>query len=140
MPHYRSSYRTLVKVALEAHSAFAEFQHMSAWSQSVDELELPFFAIATPRERKERSTHGSSTRNTVLALVFKVRGGDDLEDTLDDLSFIAEQVTELALETDERDCRLTDTGIDLDGSSGNRVGTLSLQFTITIWPSEPIVE
>jgi hypothetical protein len=138
MPHYRATYRNIVVFALSAQLEFEKFQHMSAWSQTFDDKELPFFAVATPRERKDRSTHGSSTRETVLAVVLKMRGGDDLEDLLDDLSIVAEPVILEALVSEERDCVLTETAVDLDGGSGNRVGTLTLQFNITIWPSEPI--
>jgi hypothetical protein len=138
MPHYRSSYRTVVRTALEAQPDFAEYQSLSAWSQTIDSSELPFFAVATPTERKERDTHTSSARETMLFVVFKKRGGDDLEDELDDLSIVAEQAVLLALEDPERECILTETNIELDGSAGTRVGTLSMKFTVTIWPLEPI--
>lgn len=138
MPHYRATFRTIARIALQSQSEFADYQQMSAWSQTFDDSELPFFAVATPRERKDRSNHGSSTRETMMAAVFKLRGGDDLEDILDDLSIVAEQAILEALVDEGRDCVLNETMIDLDGGSGNRVGTLTLQFAITIWPLEPI--
>lgn len=136
--HYRSTYRSIAIAALAAQETFADFQSFSAWSQTVDEDEMPFYAVATPRENKEVTTHGSSTRNITLVVVCKILGADDLEDELDDLSIVVETAIINALATQARDCDLAETAVDLDGAAGSRVGTLTMRFTITIWPSEPI--
>jgi hypothetical protein len=130
----------MTRLALAAQPEFEDFQANSAWSQTIDHDELPFFAVATPREGKDKTTHSNSTRQTTLVVVLKILGGDGLEDELDALSIVVENVVITALENSERDCDLSETSVDLDGNAGSRVGTLSMKFTVTIWPLEPITD
>lgn len=138
MTHYRADYRYAVQTALAADQYFAKFEVRSAWANAADLDSLPMFGVATPSERKERDTHDGSRRETTMLIALKRAGGDDLEEVLDDDSAVVEEIVLRALEQRGSDCILTDTEVQLDGGSEQRVGTLIMKFTVTAWLAEPL--
>jgi hypothetical protein len=136
--HYRIGYRDAVKTAVAADAAFADYTIISAWAQNIDADTLPAFGVATPHEAKTIETHDDSTRVTQLMVVLKVAGGDDLEDKLDDLSHDVERIVIPAIQQPDVECILRDTRIELDGSGANRIGSLTMDFAISIWLIDPL--
>ena len=138
MSHYRADLRTAALTALSGHAYFGSFTKMSAWAQNIDARTLPVFGVATPREEKSLDTLDTSQRVITLVIVFKRRGGDNLDDLLDDDSVEAELVLMPALigVIDATDLISTEARIDGDGDS--RVGTLTMTFRATHWLVDPI--
>ncbi|WPZ24867.1 hypothetical protein UM399_11905 [Sulfitobacter pontiacus] len=138
--HYRSIYRGVVRMALAADPAFATFTVLSAWAQNIDEKTLPVLAVATPSEAKDLPAHGESNRDTQLVVVAKIKGADELEDDLDDLSDLIERAVITALHTDQRQCELRNTSVQIDGGGESRVGTLTMTFSVQAWLIEPLTD
>ncbi len=138
--HYRSIYRGVVRMALAADPAFADFTVMSAWAQNIDEKTLPVLAVATPTEAKDLPALGESARDTQLVVVAKIKGADGLEDDLDDLSDLIERAVITALDTDARQCELRNTSVQIDGGGESRVGTLTMTFNVQAWLIEPLTD
>jgi hypothetical protein len=138
--HYRSTYRGVVRMALAADPAFASFTMLSAWAQNIDEKTLPVLAVATPSETKDLPTIGESERDTQLVVVAKIKGANELEDDLDDLSDLIERATLTALDTAKRKCELRNTTVQIDGGGESRVGTLTLTFSVQSWLIEPLTD
>jgi len=138
--HYRAEYRALARAALLADPTFEDYTLLSAWVRDIDPSTLPVLHVATPRETKEQDTHTSSTRVTTLMVIAKIKGGDAIEDKLDELSTVVETVIGTALDSAERACLLGDTEVTVDGGGEKRVGTLIMRFSITFWPAEPLTE
>jgi len=135
--HYRKDIRATVKAALAADTQFDAYTVRSAWAQPDDDSEYPIIGVATPRETKGLSDHSSSERVTNLTVAAIMRGGDDIEDQLDDLSGVLEQLVIDAVGTQEIECDLRETDINLDGSAGGRLGMLTMTFAVTQWLAEP---
>lgn len=138
--HYRSTYRGVVRMALAADPAFASFTVLSAWAQNIDEKTLPVLAVATPGETKDLPALGESARDTQLVVVAKIKGGNALEDDLDDLSELIERATLTALDTSTRQCELRNTTVQIDGGGESRVGTLTMTFSVQAWLIEPLTD
>lgn len=138
MTHYRTEYRAALLAALQVDPVFADFTTLSAWVRDIDAQTLPVLAVATPREVKDRDALETSQRDTTVMVVVKIKGGDDLEQVLDDLSMRVEQLAIPALETAARPCFLTDTEVVVDGGGERRVGTLTMKFLVTAWLAEPL--
>ena len=138
--HYRSIYRGVVRMALAADPAFASFTVLSAWAQNIDEKTLPVLAVATPTEAKDLPALGESARDTQLVVVAKIKGADELEDDLDDLSDLIERAVITALNTDARQCELRNTSVQIDGGGESRVGTLTMTFSVQAWLIEPLTD
>tara|TARA_R100000789_G_scaffold100343_1_gene109910 strand:- start:2930 stop:3349 length:420 start_codon:yes stop_codon:yes gene_type:complete len=138
--HYRSTYRGVVRMALAAEPAFASFTVLSAWAQNIDEKTLPVLAVATPTEAKDLPALGESARDTQLVVVAKIKGADELEDDLDDLSDLIERAVITALDTDARQCELRNTSVQIDGGGESRVGTLTMTFSVQAWLIEPLTD
>lgn len=133
----RTAIRAAAKQALRDDAALDGFTEISAWVQSVSVDALPAWAVATPLERRDRQQQDRAQEDLTLAVVVKRVGGDDIEDILDvdagaiDLAIVA------ALRSDTRQCELAQTEITLDGDGAQRVGTLTMAFTVTYWVDDP---
>lgn len=138
--HYRSTYRGVVRMALAADPAFDTYTVLSAWAQNIDEKTLPVLAVATPTEAKDLPALGESARDTQLVVVAKIKGADEIEDDLDDLSDLIERAVITALDTDARQCELRNTSVQIDGGGESRVGTLTMTFRVQAWLIEPLTE
>jgi hypothetical protein len=132
----RKEVRAQARAALELAPDLAGFTAISAWVQSVDVDALPAWALATPRETRERKSHDKAQEDLTLAVVIKRLGGDDIEDILDDDSAAVEEAIVPALRSNARDAELAHTEIKLDGEGARRVGTLTMAFTVTYWTDD----
>lgn len=133
----RKEIRQAARDALTVAPYFAGFTAISAWAQSVDVAALPALAVATPREGRNRDNQTVNQRDLTLALVIKRVGGTIIEDVLDDDADAAEAVIVPALRNDYRECELAISETRVDGDGAQRVGTLTMSFTVTYWVDDP---
>lgn len=112
---------------------------MSAWARNIDDKALPVYAVATPNETNQIDGLESSERGTTVMTVIKIKGGDEIEDTLDELSSVVEKMVVPVLAIGGRPCLLTDTETAVDGGGDRRIGTLTMKFAVTTWLAEPLV-
>lgn len=138
MSHYRSDLRAAAISAITGQLHFTDYTSFSAWSQNIDPDALPAFGVATPREEKTLDGLETSQRAITLIVVFKRRGGDDLDDIMDDDSVAAEMALMPALQGIIDAIDLTSTEVRIDGEGSSRVGTLTLTFRATHWLVDPI--
>jgi hypothetical protein len=136
--HYRAAARDTAKTAMQLSSAFALFAMESAWAQKIDADLLPVFGVATPREDKRLTGLEESQRVFTLILVLKRLGDDDLEDVLDDDSLEAEVVLLGALAPSVEEVLLQTTEVRIEGEGARRIGTLTMNFQITIGLVDPL--
>lgn len=138
--HYRKEYRDFVKAALSTESTYEDFTVLPAWAQNISARDLPVIGVATPTEAKDLLDHGTSVRQTRLLVLAKMVGGDEIEDTLDDLSDSLERSVMSAVNSEKIECLLTGTSIEVDAGGENRVGSLTMEFSVTKWLVEPLTD
>lgn len=129
----RKAFRAQVKAALEAAPFFATYTAVWAWSQTLDASELPIYAVATPQERQDRQTQNTAKCELTFVVILKLKGGETIEDEMDDAGDAAEAVITEALRAPHIQCDLATTTTKIDGSGEQRVGTLDLVFGVTYW-------
>lgn len=134
----RQSIRAEARAALGASPHLAGFTEISAWAQSVDVGALPAWAVATPREVRDRVSQDRDQRDLTLAVVVKRVGASDIEDQMDVDADAIEAALVPALASNNRDCDLTQTETRVDGEGAKRVGTLTMAFAITYWVDDPV--
>lgn len=137
MPHYRSEYRQLARVALAAHPRFAGVDVRAVWPGSVSDEDLPVLGVLTPQEPSARDTQSSSTKRTLMQVALRRIGGDEIEDQLDEDSAVIEAVILATLRSGKIRCALEDTSVTSNGGGSANVGTLVMSFRIQSWRSEP---
>lgn len=135
MSHYRADYRSAVRDSLAAVTRFADFTVLSAWSENIDASTLPVMAVVTPSERSSPSTHGSFERGTLLQVILKRQGGDDIEDDLDDDAAAGEAAVLTAFAVRTLQCLLEEVTTVVNGEGSQRIGTVTLSFRVTSWRS-----
>lgn len=133
----RTAIRAAAKAALQAAPRFAGFSNISAWAQSVSAKDLPAWAVATPREAKDRQGQAVAQQDLTLIVVIKRVGEDDIEDVLDADSTAVEDAITAALRDESQDCDLAQTEMKVDGDGAQRVGTLTMLFNVTYWVDDP---
>jgi len=129
--------RQQARTALQAAPVLLGYTEFWAWSQSVDGKALPGWAVATPREVRERVAQDQAQDSLTLAVIVKRTGGDDLEDLMDADADRIETALVPAMRSAARDCELATTDMRLDGEGARRVATLTLTFTVTTWVADP---
>lgn len=132
---YRSLYRTAAIAALRAAPRTRPMAVLSAWAGNIDVDALPVMGVVTPQERSTPSTHGSFERVTMLQVVVKRAGGDDLEDILDADAAEIEPVIMMAVGSEDVQCLLEDLSIVVNAEGGQKIGTLIQTFRVTSWRS-----
>lgn len=133
----RTAVRAAARQALQGASGLDGFTEISAWVQSVDADALPAWAVATPREIRDRQGMDNAQEDLTLAVVLKRLGGADIEDVLDADSAVIEAAVVPAVRSEFRQCELVQTEIKLDGEGARRIGTLTMAFTVTYWVDDP---
>lgn len=128
----RSACRDAVRTAL---ASVPGFQRVDAWTQTVDRERLPAWAVATPSSRHTRIDHDGTIEATVTVAVIVKRQGqpDVLETELDADADTFAPLIIAAIQTDSRDCELTDSAMRIDRDGEMPTGTLTLQFSVTAW-------
>jgi len=132
---YRSGYRAAAIAALKSAPLTRGATVLSAWAGSIDVETLPVMGVVTPQERSTPSTHGSFERVTMMQVVLKRTGGDDLEDVLDADAAEIEPVIMMAVGSGDVQCLLEDLSIVVNAEGGQKIGTLIQTFRVTSWRS-----
>ena len=136
--HYRTQIRASTRLALQHCAYFSDMTHISAWASGVDITTLPVLAIMTPNETKAEEARGSSERIVTLQVLIRRAGGEDIEDQLDLDSGHLEAAVLASLRTNSWGGELTKTEISIDHSGAQRIGSLDMQFQVTLWVPEPL--
>lgn len=135
MSHWRSAYRALVRTALANDPRLGEVTQLSAWAESIDIKTLPVLGVVTPSESIGVPNRGQSARGTLLQVVLKRRGGEDLEDLLDEDAEAIEACVVSALWADQIQCIPEELTMPINGDGQMRVGTVVINFRVTSWRS-----
>lgn len=130
MTHPRTALRDAVKTALRGLPQLAGAAEQPAWAQSVDAKSLPGWTVATPRETTRRDSAGGALRATDVLVIYKAKGGADLDDVLDGMSELIEAAVEPVLDVlVAGPAGLAETQITMDGGGEQRVGTLIMRWS-----------
>lgn len=132
---YRSAYRASARAALAALGRTAAMTQLTAWAGNIDADLLPVIGVVTPDERSQPSTHGGFERTTLLQVVVKRLGTDDLEDVLDADAMAIEPAIMQAVGSREVQCLLESLTITVNGDGEQKIGTLIATFRVTSWRS-----
>lgn len=133
---YRSSYRAAARAALALADRTAGMTQLTAWAGNIDADLLPVLGVVTPQEQSERSTHDSYERSTLLQVVVKRLGGDDIEDVLDaDAAEIEPRIMQAIEDVGGVQCLLDSLSITVGGDGEQKIGTLIATFRVTSWRS-----
>lgn len=132
---YRSAYRRAAREALRIDARTMGLTQMSAWAGGIDQETLPVVGVVTPQEQSQPSTHGSNERRTLLQVVVKRLGSDDIEDVLDQDAAAVESIIVAAIQTQEIQCLLEDVSVVVNGEGESKVGTMIANFRVTSWRS-----
>lgn len=131
MTHYRSHYRRTALSALTMHTRFIGFTAMKVWPGTVGFQSLPVIGVLTPQERCEAHGRPSVTRRTLLQVVVRRSGHDDVEDELDEDSALIEAIISSAFLHIRQGCFLEDTSVITNTDGRENVGTLVMSFRLT---------
>ncbi|MDK8874688.1 hypothetical protein [Paracoccus sp. SSJ] len=131
MTHYRSEIRALARAALTAHPRFAAFTAPKVWPGTVDADSLPVIGVLTPQDSSRMETMTSTERKPLMQVAVRRKGGDDVEDILDDDSELIEAIVLGAIRAQNRFCFLRETSVVSNTDGIQNVGTLVMTFEIT---------
>ncbi|MFC3569195.1 hypothetical protein [Paracoccus simplex] len=131
MSHYRSDARAVVRTALIAHLRFADFTAPKVWPGVVDADSLPVIGVLTPQDSSRMETMTSTERKTLMQVAVRRKGGENVEDILDEDSEVIEAVVLAALRAQNRFCFLRETSVVSNTDGVQNVGTLVMTFEIT---------
>lgn len=135
MSHPRSKMRADVRAALAVSADLVGVTVYKSWAHSIGKETVPAIGVATPSERVRGSTGNSVDRDTALVVQYAQAGGDDLDDTLDDVSAVIEPLVLEALSGFAL-YELSNTDITIDGEGERLIGRLTLTFSATRYTPE----
>lgn len=127
----RRLFRSLALAAITADARLSILSQISAWAGNIDENALPVIGVVTPQERIQPEAFEDFERSTLLQVVIKRLGGDELEDTLDDDSDAVEVAICSALMAEKYRCVPEEVTVVLNGDGSRRIGTLMCSFRVT---------
>jgi hypothetical protein len=127
----RGDFRALARAALAADPRMGEVAQLSAWAGNIPAEMLPVLGVVTPQERATLDVFDQMERSTLLQVVVKRLGGDDLEDTLDEDAEAIEDCVVTAIFAAHHRCLPEDLTIALNGEGEQRVGTAIVNFRVT---------
>ncbi|WYK06458.1 hypothetical protein DWF04_022745 [Cereibacter sphaeroides f. sp. denitrificans] len=127
----RVRFRQIARAALAADARLQAVTQLSAWSGNIAASELPVLAVVTPQERIQPETLDEFERSTLLQVVVKRLGDDDLEDVLDDDADAVETCVFLAMMAEGFRCLPEDLSITINSDGEQRVGTAVVNFRLT---------
>ncbi|OWJ69825.1 hypothetical protein CDV50_16015 [Haematobacter massiliensis] len=131
MGAWRSAYRTTARAALAGVPRFASVKVLPAWRGNVDEETLPVLGIVTPDERVTLSARGATERGTLLQIVVKRLGGDEIEDDLDLDAEAIEEALFAAFLSASTICKPEGISLMVEDHASRALGTLICTFRIT---------
>ena len=127
----RSAFRALARRALAADPRLGSLRQLSAWTEGINAKLLPVVGVVTPRERIKPETLEHFARSTLLQVVVKRQGGEDLEDLLDLDADAIEACLCPAFFAEGWSCLPEDLSLSLNGEGDQRIGTVSAGFTLS---------
>ena len=127
----RSQIRSRAKAALAANPRMSGFEQISAWTGNIEASRLPVLGAVTPGERIDPETWSHYQRATVLQVVAKRLGRDDLEDQLDADADAIEAATLQSFAQWGVDCVPVSVSFTLNGEGEQRIGTVVAEFRVT---------
>lgn len=137
MSHWRSDYRKAARDSLSASERFSGIEILRSWAGGISDNTLPVIGVLTPSEQVSVSAQKQSERGTLMQIVLKREGGEDVEDILDDDSDEIEARITGALLSSGCACFLEAVSVVTNGDGRKRIGTLLMDFRIKSW--RPIV-
>lgn len=129
--NHRSLFRTLARDALANDLRMIELTQMSAWAGNISAEALPVLGVVTPQERVSPETFDMFERSTLLQVVVKRLGGDELEDDLDADADAIEICVCAAIMGAGYRCFPEDLTLALNGDGEQRIGTAIVNFRVT---------
>lgn len=134
---HRAELRVIVREALRAQARFAAFTTCPGWSQAFDDEVLPAFGVSTLSEQSRAADKESLSRTIDLTVLIKRKGGDTIEDDLDDDAAAVEEVIASVVEDHSLYAELAETRIILAGDGARRMAALMLRFAVTLHTVNP---
>ena len=135
MSHPRSIARAAVRAALEGSGDLTGVTVFRSWQQAMSSDALPAIGVITPRETSDGLTGDEMSRTMTLVVAYRDEGGDDLEDSLDDVSAVIEPLVLNVLSGSEL-YGLDSTDIEISGEGERPTGLLTLTFSATRYAPE----
>jgi len=127
----RILFRQLVRAAVTADARLGSFTQLNAWAGNISAETLPVIGVVTPQERITPDTLDMFERGTLLQVIAKRMGGDELEDLLDDDADAIEIAATSAIMAEGYRCLPEDLTITLNGDGEQRIGTVMVNFRVT---------
>ena len=141
MSHYRTDIRALARTALIAHSRFAGFTAPKVWPGAVDDASLPVIGVLTPQDTSRMESFTSTERKTLVQVAVRRKGGEDVEDILDQDSEFIEAIVLAAIRGQNRFCFLRETTVVSNTDGARNIGTLVMTFEVaTMRPETTLPE
>ncbi|MFN7051352.1 MAG: hypothetical protein ACK4NH_04470 [Gemmobacter sp.] len=127
----RPAFRAMARAALAADVRMSALTMISAWAGNISASELPVIGVVTPQERSQAQTLEDFEKSTLLQIVVKRLGAEDLEDVLDaDADAIEACIVTAFLQAGFR-CLPEDTTFTLNGEGEQKIGTVLVSFRVT---------
>lgn len=127
----RQTFRTLALAAIATDPRLFSLTRMSAWASNISAAALPVIGVVTPQERVTPETLDFFERSTLLQVVVKRVGDDDLENELDDDADAIELCICGALMGSGYRCLPEDLTVTINGDGEQRIGTVIVNFRVT---------
>lgn len=128
----RSMIRSFARDALAADPRMSAFEQISAWAGNIEAARLPVLGVVTPGERIEGETLSHYQRATILQVVAKRLGRDDLEDQLDADADQIEFAVLAVFALHRIECTPVSVSFTLNGEGEQRIGTVVAEYRV-IW-------
>lgn len=139
MTHPRAAYRAALRAALRASPALRGVDVLTAWRHPKDMSGLPALTVITPTEQVAGATGDQVTRVAVILVVLKTKGGDSLEDDLDNYATAIEAVGLSALAAHDPAPQLygvSEIAMNIEPGASERVGVLEVRFEAARYTAE----
>lgn len=127
----RADLRALARQALAASQHLQGVKQISAWAGNISATELPVLGVVTPQETVQAETLSHFMRGTLLQVVLKRLGTDDLEDRLDEDADAIEIAICAAFGAARLMCVPEKVSFVLNGEGEQRIGTVMADFRVS---------
>ncbi|MBS8228408.1 hypothetical protein [Vannielia litorea] len=133
---YRKALRVALRAALEAEFPAATYR--PAMAQAGGGKELPEMTVRIAREDTREIDGTHVARHPYVTVFYRMSGGDDLEDDLDDIAAAIEPLVMPILEATPgvQLWGLGTTEFNIEGGAEKRVGSLTMTFEAEFYTPE----
>jgi len=136
MAHPRVEIRADVKAALATLSGINATEIQTIFRKEIDIDQLPEITVLTPRERVTRTAVDMVDRVVDVVVAVRRKGGDTLDDDLDNESDDIEAAVLPVLEAHGDDVELVEVTTQFGAKGATRVGQLELRFRLVRYTAE----